>query len=138
MAPLCVCYSCGRHMDCDPSGVCEVCEGSVGEKTQDIPVVTNIKDISAIRLMSMVKPVVKPAVKPRSVKPVLLDAIVPDDRQILNILQQLHQNILRENEPYVRYSQSCRWQFTNHTYACEHVSISEHDVLATYNHQMEK
>jgi hypothetical protein len=28
MAPLCVCLSCGRKIDCDPSGICEVCEAN--------------------------------------------------------------------------------------------------------------
>jgi len=128
MAPLCVCYSCGRHMDCDPSGVCEVCEGSSGQVAVTIP---------------LVMPKIAESNKPKPKMEIVIHSVCidddgPDDRQILNILQRLHQNILRENEAYVSYTKACRWQFKDHIYACEHVSIPERDVLKTYKHQMEK
>jgi hypothetical protein len=27
--PLCVCYNCGRKMDCSPEGMCELCEADL-------------------------------------------------------------------------------------------------------------
>ena len=117
--PLCVCYSCKSIMDCDPSGVCELCDGVTGvvkeQPTTDggLPE-PDYDNVSIIR-----------------------DVPSPDDRQVLNFLQRLHQNILRESEAYVSYTKDCRWQFGEGVYRCEHVSIKEEDVAATYKRQME-
>ena len=113
MAPLCVCYSCGSKMDCDPSGVCELCEGQMSRV-----VGVNVREDALIGEY-------------------LKDAICPDDRQVLNILQRLHQNILREDQPYVRYTNDCRWQFNQGVYKCEHVSVPEEEMLATHRMQMD-
>ena len=113
MAPLCVCYSCGSKMDCDPSGVCELCEGQMSRVVGE-----NVREDALIGEY-------------------LKDAICPDDRQVLNILQRLHQNILREDQPYVRYTNDCRWQFNQGVYKCEHVSVPEEEMLATHRMQMD-
>lgn len=118
MAPLCVCYSCGSKMDCDPSGVCELCEGQMSRvvESSDVVIQSTVDNHGTY---------------------IPLDAICPDDRQVLNILQRLHQNILREDQPYVKYTNDCRWQFNQGVYKCEHVSVPEEEMLATHRMQMD-
>jgi len=108
MAPLCVCYQCGGKMDCDPGGMCEVCE-------------------------EYVEALAEPS-KPhhQTLK------LEPGDRQILNILQRLHRSMLQETQPYVSYTKECRWKFSEGVYGCDHVSIREEDVMDSYKRQMEK
>jgi len=110
MSPLCVCYQCGSKIDCNPSGVCDLCEGQL----------SRVVEVTEQEMCGPEE-----------------NAQTPDDRQVLNILQRLHQNILRESEAYVSYTKDCRWQFGEGIYRCEHVSISEEDVTATYHRQME-
>lgn len=81
-------------MDCDPSGICEVCE-------LDTPT----------EVTSTLSP-----------------------QMVLNILQRLHQTMLRKDTPYVKYTSHCRWQQDQGVYWCEHVKIPEEDV----KRQMEK
>lgn len=59
-------------------------------------------------------------------------------RMVLNILQRLHQTMLRKDTPYVRYTNHCRWQYEAGVYWCKHVEIPEEDVEDVYKQQMEK
>jgi ferredoxin len=121
--PLCVCYSCGRHIDCDPSGICEICELQVTTEHY-----VGIQPTTEKRM-----PVTKIPV--RTIP--WANSVFPDDRQIFNILQRLHQNMLRETEPYVCYTKDCRWRLQDGFYICGHVRIAEEEVAKTYNRQME-
>ena len=60
----------------------------------------------------------------------------PDDRQTLNILQRLHQNILLADQPYVGYAGGCRWQYAGGVYRCEHVAVPLAEVTQMYQLQM--
>lgn len=117
--PLCVCYSCGGKMDCDPSGVCEVCEDY--REDSDTPRVFPTGEAKK-SFEALVNP-----------QPLQLG-----DRQTLNILQRLHQNILREDTPYVKSTNDCRWEYSDGVYRCEHVTVKEEDVVDMYKRQMEK
>ena len=101
--PLCVCYQCRCTIDCDPSGICEVCE-----------------------TYTMTKVTTK------------LTPNIPSPQMAINILQRLHQTVLKEDTPYVRYTSHCRWQYKQGVYWCEHVRIKEEDVADVYKRQMEK
>lgn len=60
------------------------------------------------------------------------------DRQILNILQRLHQRQLQIENSYAPAPSNCRWSYSNGVYGCGHVKIRREDVEDVYRRQMAK